>query len=185
MDAELLALCKQTITRYKYVGHDVYNDFLWQNDVVNQSVVLTGATPSLIKSPTGGVVIMTGMVVKDSTGAITYGLNTDYTIDYTLGTIVRAANSTIVSGATVKVTYSWQTISTFLARIEFDNILITDIKGQEFNSTCQIYTNIIIGIDKRDKLVLPAELLVGESEIKHIQYNPDEHGNIDHIVIYT
>lgn len=185
MDAELLALCKQTVTRLKFVSYDEHNDFSWQTDVTSQSVVLTGTTPSVVKAPTGGVTIMVGMVVKDATDVTTYTLNIDYTINYTLGTIVRTATSTIPTGTTVHVTYSWQTISTFLARVEYDNIVLREANGQQFVSTCQIYAEEIADLDERDKLTLPTGTLVSQPEIKHIQHNPDENGVIDHVVIFV
>lgn len=184
MDAELLALCKQTVTKYAFVGYDDHNDFTWQTNVTSQHVTLTGTTASLVLSPTGGQTIMTGMVVKDTTDTTTYGLNTDYTIDYTAGTIVRTAASTIPSGATVHVSYSWQTIVAFAARVEFTNTLIRNNEGQEVVSTCQIYCDGTVVIDERDKITISGTLVV-YPEILKIAHNPDENGAIDHHVIYT
>jgi len=186
MDAELLALCRQTVTRLKFVNYDEHNDFTWSNDVVSQHVTLTGVVASLVLDPTGDQIIMSGsLIVKDATDVTTYTLGIDYTIDYTLGTIVRTAISTIPTGVIVHVSYSWQTISTFLARVEYDNIVIRESNGQQFISTCQIYAEQILDLDERDKLTLPVGTLVSQPEIKHIAHNPDEFGNIDHIVIYV
>lgn len=185
MDAELKALCKQTVTRLKFVSYDDHNDFTWTNEVTNQNVVLTGVAASLVLDPTGGQTILAGMVVTDATDETTYVLNDDYTIDYVTGKIARTADSTILIGATVHVSYSWQTISTFLARVEYDNIVLREQNGQQFVSTCQIYTEQIDDLNERDKLTLPTGTLVSQPEIKHIAHNPDEDGNIDHIVIYV
>jgi len=48
---------------------------------------------------------ITNLVVKDSTGAITYVVTEDYTLDAADGIIHRTADSDIEAGATVKVTY--------------------------------------------------------------------------------
>jgi hypothetical protein len=185
MDAELLALCNQTVTRYAYVGYDDHNDFTWQTDITNQDVVLTGVIASIVLSPANGKLIMAGMTVKDSaTGLITYGLGIDYTIDYTAGTIVRTVTSTIPTGATVHVSYSWQTVTTFKARVEYSNKLIRDKNGQEIIATCQVYCDGSTVIIEQDKIVISGTSRA-DPEILVIQCNPDETGAIDHKVIFT
>ena len=180
MDAELLAMCNQTVTRQAFVSYDDNNDFSWQTDVTSQAVVLVGTT---------GVVLHLGMmtgtlVVKNNTGATTYSATIDYEINYTTGVIKRRAGSTIADGATVYCTYSWQTITTFLARAQFKNVLIRGVDGHESLSTCQIYCDNVT-INERDKISITTGTTVTYPEILSIEINVDEFGIIDHKVIYT
>jgi len=180
MDAELLALCKQTVTRQAYVGYDDHNDFTWQTDITSQSVVLT-----LLVGVVVHLGMMTGtLVVKDATDTDIYSAVTDYEIDYTTGLLKRRAGSTIPTGSTVHCSYSWQTITTIAARVEFTNVLIRNSEGQEVVSTCQIYCNGDTVIDLRDKITISGTT-VTYPEILAIAENPDENGVIDHKVIFT
>lgn len=180
MDAELLALCNQVMTVYSYVGYNDDNDFTWQNDVTLQDVTLTGLVGTFVHAN-----IVVGSIVLQSTDVVpvVYVLNIDYTIDYTLGTITRTATSTIPSGVPIHLSYSWQTITIVACRIEYYNKLIRDKDGQETVSTCQIYCDYNT-MNEKDKIILSGTSRI-DPEIVSIQHNPDEFGNIDHMVIYT
>ena len=179
MEASLKAMCKQLVTRYAYVSSNRNNDYAWQTDVVDQHVTLTGTTAFILHT-----YVMTGVVVRSTDNITTYLLDSDYTINYTTGAIARKTGSTIPSGATVHVSYSWQTVTTFLARIEEENILIRNDLGQEMLSTCQIYCDNDVTIDTKDKIT-STYFNVDYPEILKLERNPDENGELDHIVIYT
>ena len=81
--------------------------------------------------------------------------------------------------------YTWSTKpTTFFARIEQEHILIRNELGQEMLSTCQIYCDNDVVIDIRDKIT--ADFFdINYPEILKIEKNPDEYGDLHHIVIYT
>jgi len=82
------------------------------SDVTDEAQVLTGtvvnnlAHSNLFGSPGPGFVRVSNQPTG-TTGATTYVEGTDYTINYTNGTIVRIGAGAIPSGATVYVTYQW------------------------------------------------------------------------------
>jgi hypothetical protein len=81
--------------------------------------------------------------------------------------------------------YTWAVAATtFLARIEQEHILIRNELGQEMLSTCQIYCDNDVTIDIRDKITSDF-FDIDYPEILKIEKNPDEYGNLHHIVIYT
>lgn len=179
MNKQLKRLCKQSITSYAYVGSDRNNDSTWQTDVVSEHVVLTNIIPIIVH-----LGMMTGsLVVKSANDLTTYGL-TDYTIDYNTGLLARTVASTISSGVAIHVTYSWQTVQTFLARIEEQNRLIINDIGQEMLSTCQIYCDNDVVITTKYKIT-STHFKVMYPEILKIDSNPNEFGVLDHIVVYT
>ncbi len=80
--------------------------------VTAERIQLTGTTASNLEhanlwvpGATGGI-----RVVDAATGAVVYteGGGSDYTVNYTNGTVVRVGGSTIVSGSYVLVDYSYQ-----------------------------------------------------------------------------
>jgi len=180
MHPELKKLCKQTFLRYAYITRDDHNDYIWSTDVSKQHVTLTGTTAVILYT-----YITTGTVIVATTDDVTtYTLNVDYTIDYTTGELARTVGSTIPSGATVHVTYTYSTVTSYLARIENYDKLIRNAQGQEVLSTCQVYCDNDVVIDLRDKIT-STEFAVTYPEILRIDRNPDETGALDHIVIYT
>jgi len=84
------------------------------SDVVDEAQVLTGVVATnlnhsnLFGSPGPGFVRVSNEPTGTA-GAVTYteGGGSDYTVNYTNGTIVRTAGSTIPSGSTVYITYQW------------------------------------------------------------------------------
>lgn len=182
MDAELLELCQQTITRYAFISYDDHNDFSWQTDVTNASVVLINLVGVVLQP---NIVVGT-VVVTDTTpdDPVIYVIDDDYTVDYITGEIVRTADSSITSGESLLVSYSWQTITTFKARVEYKNTLVRNKLGQELVSTCCIYCDGTVDIEERDMIEVPGSS-VQSPEIFVIVCNPDENGAIDHKVIYT
>jgi hypothetical protein len=180
MDALLLALCKQTITKYSYISSNRDNDYAWHTVVTGSSIVLTGVVEVTLH-----VNMISGtLVVTNSAGTVTYVVNIDYTINYTTGKIKRTATSTITSGQTVKVSYNYETITTIACRIEHKNILIRNALGQETLSSCQIYCDGSTVIDIKDKIT-STDFDVDYPEILAINSNPDENGDIDHKLVYT
>jgi hypothetical protein len=180
MHPALKSMCNQTITRYAYVASDRNNDFSWQTDVSKQHVTLTGTTGTVLHT-----YIMSGSVIVSTTDDVTtYTLNLDYTVNYTTGSIARTSTSTIPTGATVHISYSWQTVTTFLARVEHKNVMVRNSLGQEMLSTCQIYCDSDAVIDPKDKIACD-DFTVTYPEILSVESNPDENGDIDHQVIYT
>lgn len=75
-----------------------------------EHVTLTGVTPaSLSFDPiVTGTVIVTTSTLTSTASEAAYTETTDYTVDYTNGTITRVAGGTIVPGTVVKVTYDTQ-----------------------------------------------------------------------------
>jgi formate dehydrogenase major subunit len=70
--------------------------------VTDESIVLTNTTATaLVNAGLKGTV-----TVKSQDGSVTYA-GTDYTVDMGTGTVVRTASSTIPSGSTVLVTYTY------------------------------------------------------------------------------
>ena len=180
MDAELLALCNQVMIVYSYVGYNEDNDFTWQNDVTAQDVILTDMVPTLLHAN----LVVGSVVVQDKELVPTvFDIDIDYTVDNTLGTLTRTLGSSIPSGVEISVDYSWRTVSVVNCRIEYYNKLIRDKDGQETVSTCQIYCDYN-SMSEKDKIILSGTSRI-DPEILSIQYNPDEFGEIDHMVIYT
>jgi hypothetical protein len=54
---------------------------------------------------------ISGVVVKNSAGTVTYTLGTDYLLDARLGAIMALSSGTITAAATVKVAYTFPTIT--------------------------------------------------------------------------
>ena len=80
--------------------------------VVNEAVVLTGTTASYLAG--APIKSASTVTVLDASGTTVAG--TDYTLDMPNGSIVRTASSTIPSGATVSVSY------TYTRNAEFDKL---------------------------------------------------------------
>jgi hypothetical protein len=180
MHSLLKEMCKQIVTRYAYVSSDRNNDFLWHHVVSSASVTLTGTTESSLTA----YIVSGSVVVKNTSGTVTYSETVDYTVNYTTGKIKRTATSTITSGQTVKVTYNYQDVTTFYSRIEHKNILIRDAIGQETLSTCRIYCDYDTVIDPKDKITSD-DFDVTYPEILMVKTEYDENGEVDHKVIYT
>ena len=73
---------------------------------IGEQVTLTGTTASNLQHAN----LVNGSVQVYSGGTV-YSATTDYTVNYVNGTIARQANSTIASGATVSVNYSYSMTS--------------------------------------------------------------------------
>jgi len=75
--------------------------------VVDESIVLTGTTATLLAN--AGLLAAPAPVVTSADGSVTYaaGAALDYVVDSANGSVVRTATSTIPSGATVLVDYSY------------------------------------------------------------------------------
>jgi hypothetical protein len=83
------------------------------SNVVDDPVTLTGTVASnlsqagLFGAPGPGFVRVSSTPTGTAGTTYTEGSGNDYTVNYTNGTIVRTAGSTIPSGATVYVTFQW------------------------------------------------------------------------------
>lgn len=180
MHPELKKMCKQVVKRYAYVDRDDHNDYIWEHAVADQSVVLTDQEAVALH-----IDLKPGTVLVTSVdGEVEYDINDDYTVDNDTGEIARTELSTIPSGGTVHVSYSYFDILEFLARIENSEKLIRTGVGQEVLSTCQIYCDSNVVIDPKDKIT-SVWFDVEFPEILKIDKNVDENGNLDHLVIYT
>lgn len=86
---------------------------------VDEQIVLTGTTASALKK--GNV---TNVKVTSLDGVTTYTVTTDYTVSAANGTVTRNGAGAILSGATVKVTYTYDLASADL-----------DFEGRNFHNS--------------------------------------------------
>lgn len=82
--------------------------------IVDEYIQLTGTTATsltksnLLTAAGGAAAVRVSTAVQGGGTTYTEGAGSDYTVNYTNGTVVRTAGSTIVSGGYVYVTYAYQ-----------------------------------------------------------------------------
>lgn len=109
---EVLELTPENYELASGDGEIVSVDDTGTDTVTDESVTLTGTTAAALAKTD---VTANTIVVKDSTGATTYVLDTDYTVSTDATTkvtsIARKDTGSITSGATIKVSYTYTTHS--------------------------------------------------------------------------
>lgn len=114
---EVLELTPENYVLASADGEIIESDATSAETVTDEAVVLTGTTAVALKNAD---VTANSIVVKDSTGAMTYELDTDYTVTTDATTkvtsIARKGTGSITDGATVKVSYGYTAhdITTFM-----------------------------------------------------------------------
>lgn len=96
--------------------------------IIAEAVTLTGTTASNLDHAT----VSNVKVHSTAAGGTVYNLTTDYTVNATNGTVTRAVTSTISSGQTVYVTYTYQKTTAEMDR-DGKNFLLTNDDSQGSN----------------------------------------------------
>jgi hypothetical protein len=74
------------------------------------------------------------------------------------------------------------TPTSYPARVEYNNVLVKDSQGKEVVSKAQVILDGTVSVGSLDEITLPDGT---KPIILSIEKNPDETGNIHHVVVYT
>lgn len=118
------------------------SDVTTQNATVTNEAVTLSTTTNQVTLAHAGI---TSVVVKDTTAATTYTLNTDYTVDVTTGVITRVLTGAITSGQALKVSYAWMNPATNTA----SDILGSIVSGNRTGAQCWLDSANRLGIKPR------------------------------------
>ena len=124
-------------------GTDVLGVAKWnhanflQAAVVDEPVVLTGTTASNLQHATvSNVRVASGLV-----GAGAYTLTTDFLVDTTHGTVSRTGGSSILSGSTVYVTYTFAIVEQDMLQLQGKNFWNSNDEVSQADGRCTVITD--------------------------------------------